>query len=105
MDISTINNTSPNAILKGIADRVKDRRLERNLTQKAFAKRAGVGYDAYRRFENTGEITLRNLVLCAIALDDIESFMELFTKKSYQSIDDLLKTQEVKKRKRGSRNE
>ncbi len=74
MDINTIINISPNAVLKGIAERVKDRRLERNLTQKAFAKRAGVGYDAYRKFESTGEITFRNLVLCAIALDDTEGF-------------------------------
>jgi transcriptional regulator with XRE-family HTH domain len=105
MDINTIINNNPDSILKGIAERVKDRRLERNLTQKAFAKRAGIGYDAYRKFENTGEITLRNLVLCAITLDDIESFSELFTKKSYQSIDELLKAQEIKKRKRGTRNE
>jgi transcriptional regulator with XRE-family HTH domain len=105
MDIDTIKMLSSDKILKGIAERVKSRRLERNLTQKAFAKRAGIGYDVYRKFENTGEIMLRNLVLCAIALDDVEGFMELFSKKSYQSIDDLLKTQDVKKRKRGSRNE
>ena len=105
MDIDTIINATPDLILNGIAERVKDRRLERNLTQKAFAKRVGMGYDAYRNFENTGEITLRNLVLCAIALDDVDSFKELFVKKSYQSIDELLKTQEVKRRKRGSCNE
>lgn len=105
MEIDTIINGSADSILKNIADRVKERRLERNLTQKAFAKRAGVGYDAYRKFENTGDITLRNLVLCAIALDNVEGFTELFSKKSYQSIDDLLKTKEAKKRKRGSRNE
>ena len=105
MDIHAIINISPDSILAGIAERVKERRLERNLTQKAFAKRAGVGYDAYRKFENTGDITLRNLVLCAIALDDADGFSELFSKKSYQSIDELLKTQEIKKRKRGSRNE
>lgn len=105
MDISTIILNSPDSVLKGIAERVKERRLERNLTQRAFAKRAGVGYDAYRKFENTGEITLRNLVLCAIALDAVDSFTELFSKKSYQSIDEVLKTKEVKKRKRGSNNE
>lgn len=105
MDFSTIINSTPDSILKGIAGRVKERRLELNLTQKAFAKRAGVGYDAYRKFENTGDITLRNLVLCAIALDDADNFSDLFKKKSYQSLDDLLKTEEVKKRKRGSRNE
>jgi len=105
MDIATIVNMNPDAIMKRIAERVKERRLERNLTQKAFAKRAGIGYDAYRKFENTGEIMLRNLVLCAIALDDVKGFTELFSKKSYQSIDDLLKTKDVKKRKRGTRNE
>ncbi len=105
MDITTIINITPDSITKSIAERVKERRLERNLTQRAFAKRAGVGYDAYRKFENTGDITLRNLVLCAIALDDVEGFSDLFTKKFYQSIDDLLKTKEIKRRKRGSRNE
>lgn len=105
MDISTIIDGSPDSILKGIAGRVKERRLERDLTQKAFAKRAGVGYDAYRRFEYTGQITLHNLALCAIALDDVEGFAGLFSKKTYQSIDDLLNTGEAKKRKRGSRDE
>ena len=105
MDISAIINKTPDTILKGITARVKERRLERNLTQKAFAKRAGVGYDVYRKFENTGEITLRNLVLCAFALDDVDGFTELLNRKHYQSIDELLKTKEVKKRKRGSRNE
>ena len=105
MDIDAIINNSFETLIKGIAERVKERRLERNLTQKAFAKRSGVGYDAYRKFENTGEITLRNLVLCAIALDDTDGFTELFVKKSYQSIDELLKTKETKKRKRGSGNE
>jgi len=105
MDIDTFINITSDSILIGIAERVKERRLERNLTQKAFAKRAGVGYDAYRKFENTGEITLCNLVLCAIALDEADGFKELFAKKSYQSIDELLNIQEVKKRKRGLRNE
>jgi len=105
MDIDAIISNSPDSILKKIAERVKDKRLERNLTQKAFAKRAGVGYDAYRTFENTGEITLRNLVLCAIVLDEADAFAEMFTKRTYQSIDELLKTQTEKKRRRGSKNE
>ena len=104
MDINAIIGTNPNSILNGIAERVKEKRLELNLTQKAFAKRVGIGHDAYRKFENTGEIALRNLVLCAIALDDVDGFKELFVRNSYQSIDELLNIQEVKKRKRGSRN-
>ena len=80
-------------------------RLERNLTQQAFANRAGVGYDAYRRFENTGEITLKNLLLCAVVLDCLDDFNELFTRKSYESIDQLLKINQTKQRKRGTINE
>jgi len=105
MDINAIINNTPDTILRIIAEKVRDKRLERNLTQKAFAKRAGVGCDAYRKFENTGEVTLRNLVLCAFVLDDTDGFLELFSRKSWQSIDEIMKIQEVKKRKRGSRNE
>ena len=104
MDIDIIINHSLDSVQKGIAGRVKERRLELNLTQRAFAKRAGVGYDAYRKFENNGEITIRNLILCAFALDDVEGFTALFVRKSYQSLDELLKTKEIKKRKRGSIN-
>ena len=105
MDINSIIYNSPDDILKGISSRVKERRLENNLTQKSFAKRAGIGYDAYRRFENTGEITLRNLVLCAVVLDMTDGFLQLFSGKSYQSIDDLLKKKTTRKRQRGTRNE
>ena len=105
MDIYTIINKTPDAIMKGIAERIKERRLEKNFTQKAFAKRAGVGYDAYRKFEKSGEITLHNLVLFAIALDAIDDFSKLFAVRSYQSIDEILVKKEMKKRKRGSRNE
>jgi transcriptional regulator with XRE-family HTH domain len=104
MDINTIINHSLDSLLKGTAERVKEKRLEQNLTQKAFAKRAGVGYDAYRKFEQIGEITFRNLVLCAIALDKAEGFAELFVEKSYQNMDELLKIKEIKKRKRGTKN-
>ena len=105
MDISTIINKTPDVIMKNISERARERRLEKNLTQKAFAKRAGIGYDAYRRFENTGEITLRNLILCAITLDATDDFSGLFSIKAYQSIDELLEKKGIKKRKRGSRNE
>ncbi|MGC3978106.1 MAG: helix-turn-helix transcriptional regulator [Paludibacteraceae bacterium] len=101
MDINTVINNTPDIILSNIAERVKEKRLGLNLTQRAFAMRAGVGYDAYRKFETSGEITLRNLVLCAMALGDAEDFETLFAKKAYQSIDELIQLKEPKKRKRG----
>lgn len=103
MDINTLNIKSVDAILKQIAKRVKVRRLEKNLTQKAFAQRTGIGYDAYRSFETTGETTLRNLVLCAIILDDEDVFDTLFTRKAYQSIDEVIQQKSTAKRQRASR--
>lgn len=104
MDLDTIIGRSPDSIMKGIAERVKRKRLERNLTQKSFATRSGVGYDAYRRFETTGEITLRNLVLCAVALGETDEFLQLFTRRSYKNIDELIESNKKHKRKRGSKN-
>lgn len=105
MDISTIINQTPETVSKEIARRVKSLRLEWNLTQQAFAKRAGIGYDGYRRFENRGEITLKNLLLCAVVLDCLDDFNGLFKRKSYESIDQLLQVNQTKQRKRGTINE
>lgn len=103
MEKDTIKFYSVHGVLADIAQRLKSRRLEKNFSQKEFAKRAGIGYDAYLRFENSGEITLRNLVLCAIALDDVENLNTLFDKKSYASIDEILKEKVQVKRQRASK--
>lgn len=103
MEIDTIKFHSVHGLLAGIAQRLKSRRLEKNFSQKDFARRAGIGYDAYLRFENTGEITLRNLVLCAIAIDDVESLNTLFNKKFHASIDEILKEKVQAKRQRASK--
>jgi transcriptional regulator with XRE-family HTH domain len=100
--LSLIEN-SPKQIMQGISARVKQRRLETALTQQQLARRADLALPTYRRFERTGEISLKNLISLALALGMTEEFANLFVKKSYSSIDDLLKT-EHNTRKRGKRN-
>ena len=56
------NVSSPSDIALQIAARVKTRRLELDLTQEGLAARAGVKFATYRRFEQTGEISLRLLL-------------------------------------------
>lgn len=102
MHFDAIEGGSIEAVLLGIAQRARQRRLEKNMTQQVFAKRAGVGYAAYRKFENTGEVTLRNLILCAFVFDDTEIFSQLFSKKVYQNLDEILEQKKAKKRKRAS---
>lgn len=91
--------------MSGIAERVKQRRLEKGWTQKMLAAKAGLSLPSYRRFELLGEIPLRSLVMLAFALDMTDEFETLFNSRTYQSIDDILKAEQPKQRKRGHKNE
>ncbi|MEI6679330.1 MAG: helix-turn-helix transcriptional regulator [Mariniphaga sp.] len=108
-NILTANNFlsddfNPEAILKNIARRMKRNRLELNLTQNAMAKRSGISLGSLKRFEHSGEISLKNLVMIAVAIDATEEFNLLFSGKKYQSIDELLDQEKTKTTKRGRRN-
>ena len=85
-----------------LAGRVKARRLELNLTQQGLSARADVNIETYRRFERTGEIALVNLVKIALALNMLDDFELLFSKKQYQSIDEILNDKQLP-RKRGKK--
>lgn len=87
---------------KELAQRIKQRRLEKNWTQREFAERSGIGYDTYRRFEGSGDITLHNLILCAILLDEQENIERLFSTRHYESLDEILTQTKTKKRQRAS---
>lgn len=104
MNISTIKYGSLDIILQELAKRVKQRRLELNLTQGEFAKKAGIGYDAYRNFETSGNASIKSIVQIAFVLDDVETINQLFTKRNYANIDEILKEKQIKKRQRASKN-
>ena len=103
-NIITFDISSPRDIALQIAARVKARRLELDLTQEGLAARAGVKFATYRRFEQTGEISLRGLLQVGFALNALSDFDALFAQKQYQSLDDVLNEQSVI-RKRGKKNE
>ena len=104
-NILSIKKNSIDIALEALALRVRRRRLEMNLTQKAFALRAGIHLPTYRRFETIGETSLRNLALIAQALNMTADLDLLFTKPTYRNLDDLLSADKNKSRKRGSINE
>lgn len=103
-NILLFNTINPNEVALQIAARIKARRLELNLTQEGLATRAGVKFATYRRFEQTGEISLRGLLQIGFALNALSEFEQLFAQKQYQSLDDVLNEQSVT-RKRGKKNE
>lgn len=100
--IIQISAKSLNEICGSVAERVKMRRLELNLTQNGLSARADVNLATYRKFERTGEISLRNLVKIALSLNSIDEFQLLFGQKQYQSINDVL-NYEGTQRKRGKK--
>ena len=99
-----LEDFNPGAIMRKLAGRVKQNRLELNLSQFALAAKSGVSMGSLKRFEHSGEISLKNLVLLAVALDSTEEFSSLFNKQQYQSIDELLNKKKSGIAKRGRRN-
>lgn len=101
-NIIAFNIYTPVEVAQQIAARVKERRLELNLTQKGMASRSGLKFATYRRFEQTGEISLRGLLQIGFALNSLSEFETLFTQKQYQSLDNVLSEQTLT-RKRGKK--
>lgn len=103
-NILLLNTLSTSEVAKLLAERIKARRLELNLTQQGLAARACINFSTYRRFEQTGEISLKNLLDIAFALNILTDFENLFTQRQYQNLQEVLNEQNIK-RKRGKRNE
>lgn len=102
-NIIAFNLSNPSDIALQIAARVKARRLELDLTQEGLSARSGVKFATYRRFEQTGEISLKGLLQIGFALNALPEFDALFAQRQYQSLDDVLNEQSVS-RKRGKKN-
>jgi len=96
---------NPLALQRNLAERVRERRLEKNLTQMALSNLSGVSYATIRKFESTGEISLKSLLKIAVAMNVAIEFEKLFSEPVYASMDELLKLKERKIRKRGTANE
>ena len=89
--------------MKSIALRVRQRRLEMNYTQKGLAAKADLKLPTYRRFEQTGEISLAALLRVAFVMHALDEFNNLFSAPIYSSIEDVVDNR-VNNRKRGSNN-
>lgn len=101
--ILSLSNSTPSTVAVRLAERVKARRLELDLTQEGLARRAGLPTATYRRFERTGEISLAGLLRVAMALDSLDDFERLFSDRKYRTLDDVVNATALR-RKRGRRN-
>lgn len=77
-------------IVAEVSKRVRARRKELGLTQVQLAQKAGMSLASYKRFEQTGCIAFQSLAAIAIALNCESDFDELFAKRAYRSIEEVI---------------
>ena len=89
-------------ILKRLSGNCRLRRLERNMSQKTLSQTSGVPLSTIQRFEHTGEISLVSFVKIVRVLGYAEEMMELIGKPKYSSLDEMVRINKNRSRKRGT---
>ena len=75
---------------KKLAQRVRDIRKRRAISQEELSRTSGVSYGAIKRFETSGKISLLSLTKLAIALDCSDEIRELYSDIPYKSIEEVI---------------
>lgn len=89
----SINIQTPSSVMQELKERFKQTRLSFKLTQHGLANRSGVSLGSVKRFESSGEISLKSLLKLAVVLECLEDFSQIALAKSptVSSIDQLIK--------------
>lgn len=89
-------------ILRSLSRNCRLRRLEKNLSQKSLSETSGVPLSTIQRFEHIGEISLASFVKIVRVLGYAEDIMELIGKPKYSSLDEMVRINKNRNRKRGT---
>ena len=81
---------TPTEIDKELALRVKRIRKRKKITQKELAMRANVSYGTLKKFEQTGDISLKALTKIALELGVIDEIKGLFNCTVYSSLEEVV---------------
>ena len=85
-----LDQKMPPEVAQDVAARVRLRRKEKKLTQAQLARKAGMSLGSYKRFEQTGQIAFESLVKIAFALGYEKDLDQLFAKRGYVSIEEVI---------------
>jgi transcriptional regulator with XRE-family HTH domain len=72
-----------------LAERFKTLRLTAGFKRSTMAKRSGVTESSLKRFENSGEISLKNLLLLSHAIGRLQEFEDIFQPSAATSLAEL----------------
>ena len=90
MNNQFLNQKTPNEIAKNLVKKIKQQRKKLRISQENLAQKSGVSLGSIKRFETKYEISLQSFIKIAIALDLDNDFENLFTQKTYASIDEVI---------------
>lgn len=90
MNGNFLNQKTPNEIVKNLTEKIKQRRKKLRISQQELAQKSGVSLGSIKRFETKYEISLQSLIKIAIALDLDRDFDNLFSAKTYASINEVI---------------
>ncbi|HEX4796008.1 MAG TPA: helix-turn-helix transcriptional regulator [Humisphaera sp.] len=93
---------TPASAQRMLADRVREARVGLGLKQSTLAARAGVALPTLRRFEQTGEVSLKHLTRICHALGRLDEFENILRPPPAASMAELEARAALPRRKRGS---
>ena len=73
-----------------MAQRIRNIRRRRSISQEKLAEMSGVSYGSIKRFETSGQISLISLTKIAIALGLADELRNLFTQAPYKDIQEVI---------------
>ncbi|MCP4658936.1 MAG: helix-turn-helix transcriptional regulator [bacterium] len=92
---------TPEQVSTALAARVRELRLAKDWRQVTLAERSGVSLGSLRRFEESGRVSLRNLLKLAFALSRLDDFDGLLQGARASSLAELEAAEKRAARKRG----
>ena len=90
MNEFVFDRRTPKEIDKLIAERVRNVRKRRKISQKKLSERSGVSLGSVKRFESTGDISLVSLTKIAVALEMEGDLEALFENVPFLSIEEVI---------------
>lgn len=84
---------TPGEIGKLIAERIRNIRRRRKISQKKLSEKSGVSLGSVKRFEQSGEISLFSLTKIAIALEIDGELQDLFKEVPFLSLEEIMNEQ------------
>ena len=90
MNSFLFNPKTPNDIARELVEKIKQHRKKLKISQTQLAAKSGVSLGSIKRFEAKHEISLNSFIKILIALNLERDLENLFTQKSYNSIDEVI---------------